>query len=49
MDNILIVIEELGTLIKEYKQEIKFKDIEIQHLKNKIEYIEQAEEYYSNE
>lgn len=49
MENILTIIEELGALIKEYKQEIKFKDIEIQHLKNKIQYIEQAEEYYCNE
>ena len=49
MENILTVIEELGALIKEYKQEIKFKDIQIEHLKKKVEYIEQAQDYYLKE
>lgn len=40
MQNILIVIEELGSLLSKYKDEIKFKDYEIQRLNKKIESIE---------
>lgn len=39
--NILNVIDELGGLIEKYKDEISYKDIQIEHLKNKIERIEQ--------
>lgn len=38
--DILTVIEELGKMISTYKNEIKFKDYEIQALKQRIEAIE---------
>ena len=47
MENILTVIDELGSLIAKYKDEIKFKDIHIKHLNDKIEQIEQYISYYS--
>ena len=47
--NILTVIEELGALIGKYKDEIKFRDYEIDSLKKKIEQIEQYIEFYSKE
>lgn len=40
MQNIFIVIDELGSLISKYKDEIKFKDYEIKRLHKKIESIE---------
>lgn len=49
MENILIVIEELGSLLNKYKDEIKYKDYEIDSLKKKIEQIEQYIEFYSKE
>lgn len=49
MENILIVIDELGNLLSKYKDEIKYKDYEIESLKKKIESIEQYIEYYSKE
>lgn len=49
MDNILTVIDELGSLITKYKDEIKFKDIQIKHLNDKIEQIEQYISYYSED
>lgn len=47
--NILEVIEELGKLLKKYKDDIKYKDIEIEHLKNKIERIESYIAFYSED
>lgn len=38
--DILVVVEELGSLISNYKDKIKFKDYEIQTLKEKIEALE---------
>lgn len=49
MENILIVIDELGNLLSKYKDEIKFKDYEIDSLKKKIESIEQYIDFYSKE
>lgn len=49
MENILVVIDELGALIEKYKDEIKFKDYEIDSLKKKIEQIEQYATFYSKE
>lgn len=49
MENILIVIEELGSLFGKYKDEIKYKDYEIDSLKKKIEQIEQYIDFYSKE
>lgn len=49
MENILTVIEELGSLLSKYKDEIKFKDYEIDSLKKKIEQIEQYVDFYSKE
>ena len=49
MENILTVIDELGGLLSKYKDEIKYKDYEIDSLKKKIEQIEQYIEYYSKE
>lgn len=49
MENYLIVIEELGSLISKYKEDIKFKDMQIENLKNKIEQIEQYVDFYSKE
>lgn len=47
--NILVVIEELGNLIEKYKDEISYKDIQIEHLKSKIERIENFANSYSKE
>lgn len=49
MENILIVIEELGSLLNKYKDEIKYKDYEIESLKKKIEQIENYIDFYSKE
>lgn len=49
MENILVVIDELGSLLNKYKDEIKYKDYEIDSLKKKIESIEQYIEYYSKD
>ena len=49
MENILVVIEELGNLLSKYKDEIKYKDYEIESLKKKIEQIEQYIDFYSKE
>ena len=49
MENILTVIEELGSLLSKYKDEIKYKDWEIDNLKKKIEQIEQYIDFYSKE
>ena len=49
MENILVVIEELGNLLSKYKDEIKYKDYEIDSLKKKIEQIEQYIDFYSKE
>ncbi len=49
MENILSVIEELGGLLNKYKEEIKYKDYEIDNLKKKIEQIEQYIDFYSKE
>lgn len=49
MENILIVIDELGSLLTKYKDEIKYKDYEIESLKKKIEQIENYIDYYSKE
>ena len=38
--DILVVIEELGKMISTYKDEIKFKNYEIEALKKRIEQIE---------
>lgn len=38
--DILTVIEELGKMIDTYKNEIKFKDYEIEALRKRIELIE---------
>lgn len=47
--NILTVIDELGALIEKYKDDIKFKDYEIERLNNKITQIEQYVDFYSKE
>lgn len=47
--DILVVIEELGSLLSKYKDEIKYKDYQIENLKKKIEQIEQYIDYYSKE
>lgn len=49
MENILTVIEELGSLLNKYKDEIKYKDYEIESLKKKIENIESYIDFYSKE
>ena len=49
MENILVVIEELGGLLEKYKSEIRYKDYEIDSLKKKIEQIEQYIDFYSKE
>lgn len=49
MENYLVVIEELGSLLSKYKDEIKYKDYEIESLKKKIEQIEQYIDFYSKE
>lgn len=47
--NILVVIEELGGLLEKYKDEIRYKDYEIDSLKKKIEQIESYIDFYSKE
>ena len=47
--NILTVIDELGSLLGKYKQEIHYKDIEIEHLHKKIERIESYIAFYSED
>lgn len=49
MENILTVIDELGNLLSKYKDEIRYKDYEIDSLKKKIEQIEQYIDFYSKE
>lgn len=49
MENILTVINELGMLLEKYKDEIKYKDFEIDSLKRKIETYEQYTTFYSKE
>jgi peptidoglycan hydrolase CwlO-like protein len=49
MKNILTVIDELGALIENYKDEIKYKDYEIDSLKKKITEIENYIDFYSKE
>ena len=49
MENILTVIDELGNLLSKYKDEIKYKDYEIDSLKKKIEQIENYIDFYSKE
>lgn len=49
MENILVVIEELGSLLSKYKDEIRYKDYEIDSLKKKIEQIENYVDFYSRE
>ena len=51
MDNkyILTVIDELGALLDKYKHEISYKDIEIEHLKKKIERIESYIDFYTED
>lgn len=49
MENILVVIDELGNLLNKYKDEIKYKDYEIESLKKKIEQIENYIDFYSKE
>lgn len=48
-NNILIVIEELGGLLEKYKDDIRYKDFQIDNLKKKIEQIEQYANFYSKE
>lgn len=45
----LEAIDELGLVISKYKDEIKFKDYEIQSLKKKIEEIESLSAFYNHE
>lgn len=47
--NILIIIDELGSLLGKYKDEIKYKDFQIEHLRNKIESIENYIAFYSED
>jgi hypothetical protein len=49
VENILVVIEELGSLLSKYKDEIRFKDYEIESLRKKIEQQEQYIDFYSKE
>ena len=46
-ENIITVIDELGNIINEFKDEIKFKDEQIEKLNKKITYIEQVLDFYS--
>lgn len=48
-NNIITIIEELGEIISKYKNEIKYKDYQIDNLKKKIEQIESYLDYYSKE
>lgn len=47
--NILNVIEELGAMLIKYKDDIRFKDLEIENLKKKIERIEEYANFYSKD
>lgn len=47
-NNIITVIEELGEIISKYKNDIKFKDYEIESLRKKIETIEDYISFYSD-
>lgn len=47
--NILAVIDELGEMITKYKEDIKFKDFEIERLEKKIQSIESYIAFYSEE
>lgn len=47
--NILTIIEELGGLLEKYKDEIKFKDYEIERLNKRVEQVEQYKDFYSKE
>lgn len=50
MENgIIEVIDELGRLITKYKDEIKFKDYEIDALKKRIEQIESYSAFYNQD
>lgn len=49
MENILTVIEELGSLLNKYKDEIRYKDYEIDSLKKKIEQIENYLELFGGD
>lgn len=49
MENILTVINELGGLLERYKDEIRYKEYEIDSLKKKIEQLEQYSNFYSQE
>lgn len=49
MENILVVIEELGSLLTRYKDEIKYKDYEIDSLKKKITEIENYLELFGGD
>lgn len=45
--NILAVLDELGAMIIKHKNDIKYKDIEIESLRKKIERVEQYANFYS--
>lgn len=47
--HILIVIDELGALIEKHKEEIKFKDLQIDNLKKKITEIENYLELFGGD
>ncbi len=49
MNGFVEVIDELGTLMKKYKNEIKFKDDEIESLKRKLEELESLFAFYNHE
>lgn len=49
MNGIIQVIEELGLMIEKYKDEIKFKNYEIDSLKREIEKLERQNASYSKE
>lgn len=49
MENILVVIEELGSLLSKYKDEIRYKDYEIDSLKKKITEIENYLELFGGD
>ena len=40
MENILVVIEELGSLLSKYKEDIRFKDYEIEFVSNNTELVD---------
>lgn len=44
MENILVVIKELGELINKYKTDITYKEHEIKYLREKIEKIESKQD-----